>query len=163
VGNLYNKGVVQPLLKCISQGEGRELLCEINKGMCGSHIGPHALSAKALRQGFHWPTHIKDAENMVRTYRDCQTFAPHQAKPLASTQLIAPTWPLQRWGMHLVGPLPMAQGGNRFTVISIEYFTRWIEAKPLATNTLETIKMFFWQNIVCRFGVPSLLKVDNGK
>jgi hypothetical protein len=25
-GTLYKKGVVQPLLKCISQGEGRELL-----------------------------------------------------------------------------------------------------------------------------------------
>ena len=54
-------------------------------------------------------------------------------------------------------------GGNKFAVVAIEYFTRWIEAKPLATITSKTIKNFFWQNIVCRFGVPSLLTVDNGK
>jgi len=54
-------------------------------------------------------------------------------------------------------------GGNKFTVIAIEYFTRWIEAKPLATITSETIKKFVWQNIVYRFGVPSLLIVDNWK
>jgi hypothetical protein len=60
-GLLYKKGIVQPLLKCISHGEGKELLQEIHSGMCGSHIGPRALSAKAIRQGFYWPTHIKDA------------------------------------------------------------------------------------------------------
>jgi len=54
-------------------------------------------------------------------------------------------------------------GGNKFTVVAIEYFTRWIEATPLATITSETIKKFFWENIVCRFGVPRLLTVDNGR
>jgi len=142
-GNLYKKCVVQPLLKCISQAEGRELLQEIHYGTCGSHIGPRALSAKALRQGFYWPTHIKDAEEIVKTYKACQTFSPVQSGPSAPTQLISPSWPLQRWGMDLVGSMPTAQGGNKFIVVAIEYFTRWIKVKPLATITSETIKKFF--------------------
>jgi len=161
--NLYKKGVVQPLLKCISQTEGRELLQELHSGICGSHIGPHALSAKALRQGFYWPTHIKYAEEIVKTCKACQTFSPIESGPSAPTQLISASWPLQRWGMDLVGPMPTARGGNKFAVVAIKYFTRWIEAKPLATITSETIRKFFWQNTVCRFGVPSLLIVDNGK
>ena len=52
-GVLYKKGVVQPLLKCISQSEGIELLQEIQSGICGSHIGSRALSTKAIRQGFY--------------------------------------------------------------------------------------------------------------
>jgi hypothetical protein len=68
---LYKRGVVRPLLKCITQSEGRELLQEIHSGMCGSHIGPRALSAKAIRQGFYWPTHIKDAEQIVKTCEAC--------------------------------------------------------------------------------------------
>jgi len=141
-GILYKKGVVQPLLKCISQIEGRELLQEIHSGICGSHIGPRALSTKALRQGFYWPTHIKDAEEIVKTCQACQTFSPIQSGPSAPTQLISASWPLQRWGVDLVGPMPTAQGGNKFAVMAIEYFTRWIEAKPLATITSETIKKF---------------------
>jgi hypothetical protein len=78
------------------------------------------------------------------------------------TQLIQPTWPLQRWGLDLLGPLPPAQGNLKYVVVAVEYFSKWIEAKPLATITSVTIQKFFWQNIVCRFGVPKAITVDNG-
>jgi hypothetical protein len=47
--------------------------------------------------------------------------------------------------------------------VAIEYFTKWIEARAVSTITSKTAQKFFWQNIVCRFGVPSELTVDNGK
>jgi transposase InsO family protein len=47
-------------------------------------------------------------------------------------------------------------------VVTVEYFSKWIEAKALATITLATIQKFFWQNIICRFGVPESITVDNG-
>jgi hypothetical protein len=46
--------------------------------------------------------------------------------------------------------------------VEVEYFSKWIEAKPLATITSTTVQKFFWQNIVCRFGVPKAITVDNG-
>jgi transposase InsO family protein len=46
--------------------------------------------------------------------------------------------------------------------VAVEYFSKWIEAKPLATITSATIQKFFWQNIVRRFGVPKAITVDNG-
>jgi hypothetical protein len=60
-------------------------------------------------------------------------------------------------------PTTTFAGGNKFIVVAIKYFTRWIEAKPLATITLEIVKKFFWQNIICRFGVLRTLTMDNGK
>jgi hypothetical protein len=64
--------------------------------------------------------------------------------------------------MDIVGPLPTAQGNFKFVVVAIEYFTKWIEARPLATITSTTIRKFFWQQIIYRFGVPKELTVDNG-
>jgi hypothetical protein len=64
--------------------------------------------------------------------------------------------------MILVGPLPTAPGNLRYVVVTVEYFTKWIEAKPLALITSQTVKKFFWQQIICQFGVPRLLIVDNG-
>jgi hypothetical protein len=59
--------------------------------------------------------------------------------------------------------LPTTQGNLKFTFVAIEYFTKWIEARAVSTITSKTAKKFFWQNIVCRFGVPSELMVDNDK
>jgi hypothetical protein len=65
-------------------------------------------------------------------------------------------------GSGLLGPLPPAQGNLKYVVVAVEYFSKWIEAKPLATITSTTVQKFFWKNIVCRFGVPKATTVDNG-
>jgi transposase InsO family protein len=62
----------------------------------------------------------------------------------------------------LLGPLPPAQGNLKYVVIAVEYFSKWIEAKPLATITSAKVQKFFWKNIVCRFGMSKAITVDNG-
>jgi hypothetical protein len=57
-GQLYKKGVSQPMLKCVTETEGVQILCEVHSGTCGSHAGPRALAAKVIRQGFYWPAMI---------------------------------------------------------------------------------------------------------
>jgi IS30 family transposase len=47
--------------------------------------------------------------------------------------------------------------------VVVEYFSKWVEAKPLLSITSTTIQKFFWQNIICHFGVPHKVTVDNGK
>jgi ribonuclease HI len=161
-GELYKHGVCSPLLKGLSRTEGIELMKEIHAGLCGSHIGSRPLLAKVFRQGFYWPKAYSDAADLVQKCENCQKCARDQKQPSSLTQLIQPTWPLQRWGLDLLGPLPPAQGNLRYVVVAIEYFSKWIEAKPLATITLVTVQKFFWQNIVCRFGVPKAITLDNG-
>jgi hypothetical protein len=161
--NLFKLGVCAPLLKCITQGQGIKLMKEIHGGMCGSHIAVRALAGKAFRQGFYWPMAIKDVEQIVKTCKACQFAAKHQRRPGAPSQLITSSWPLQRWGMDIVGPLPTAQGNFKFIVVVVEYFTKWIEARPLATITSVSIRKFFWQQIICRFVMPRELTVGNGK
>jgi hypothetical protein len=61
----------------------------------------------------------------------------------------------------LLGPLPPAQGNLKYVVVVVEYFSKWIEAKPLATITSAIVQKLFWQNIICRFGVPKAITFDN--
>jgi ribonuclease HI len=161
-GELYKYGVCSPLLKCLSRTEGQELMKEIYAGLCGSHIGSRPLLGKVFRQGFYWPKAASDATGLVQKCENCQRCAKDQKQPSSLTQLIQPSWSLQRWGLDLLGPLPPAQGNLIYVVMAVEYFSKWIEAKPLATITSATVHKFFWQNIVCRFGVPKAITVDNG-
>nr|GEZ28815.1 reverse transcriptase domain-containing protein [Tanacetum cinerariifolium] len=47
--------------------------------------------------------------------------------------------------------------------VAIDYFTKWIEAKSVATITGNQIKKFAWDNIVCRFRLPEEIISDNRK
>jgi hypothetical protein len=153
-GELFKQGVCSPLLKCISKAEGQELVKEIHLGICGAHIRSRPLLGKVFRQGFYWPKAASNATDLVQKCENCQKCARDQKQPSSLTQLIQPTWPLQRWGLYLLGPLPPAQGNLRYVVVAVEYVSKWIEAKPLAMITSTTVQKFFWQNIICRFGVP---------
>jgi hypothetical protein len=48
-GQLYNKGISQPMLKCITETEGIQILHEVHNGTRGSHSGTRALAAKVIR------------------------------------------------------------------------------------------------------------------
>jgi IS30 family transposase len=65
--------------------------------------------------------------------------------------------------MDIVRPLPITQGNCKSAAVAVDYFTKWVEAKPLANMKAPTIQKFFWQNIICKFRVPRELTVDNGK
>jgi len=50
----------------------------------------------------------------------------------------------------------------KYLVVAIEYFTKWIEAEPMARITTHKIQHFEWKNIIFRFEVPKNLVSDNG-
>nr|GEX40209.1 reverse transcriptase domain-containing protein [Tanacetum cinerariifolium] len=60
-------------------------------------------------------------------------------------------------------PFPEGPGKVKFLIVAIDYFTKWVEAKAVATITGGQVKKFIWDNIVCRFGIPGQIISDNGK
>ena len=47
-------------------------------------------------------------------------------------------------------------------MVGTDYFTKWVETKPLANIRDVDVKRFVWKNIVTRFGIPHTLISDNG-
>ncbi|GJV83751.1 reverse transcriptase domain-containing protein [Tanacetum coccineum] len=70
---------------------------------------------------------------------------------------------IRHWGIDIAGPFPEGPGKVKFLIVAIDYFTKWIEAKAVATITGNQVKKFVWDNIVCRFGLPGEIISDNGK
>ena len=161
--SLYKRGFFTPILKCIARKDADYVLREVHEGVCGNHIGARALSGKALRQGYHWPTMLRDVTNLVRK---CKIFQEHAkvshlpSEPL--TSVISP-WPFQQWGLDILGPLPIGKSQCKFIIVAVDYFTKWAEAQPLATIIEQKIHNFVWRSIICRFGIPRALVSDNGK
>lgn len=53
-------------------------------------------------------------------------------------------WPFAQWGLDLFGPMPEGKGQVRYTVVAVDYFTKWAETKALATITATRIETFVW-------------------
>ncbi|GJZ72542.1 reverse transcriptase domain-containing protein [Tanacetum coccineum] len=118
--------------------------------------------AKAIRQGYYWPTMHMDARNVTQKCDSCQVHAPVLRRPkMLMTSIMVP-WPFYQWGMDILRALPQASGKLKFVIVAIDYFTKWIEAKSLARITGKNVKKFVWENIVCRFGLPRIIVTDNG-
>ena len=76
---------------------------------------------------------------------------------------ITSSWPFTQWGIDILGPFSEAPGRVKFLLVAVDYFTKWIEAEPLATITGRNVAKFVWKNIMCRFGIPHTIISDNGK
>ncbi|XP_077229834.1 uncharacterized protein LOC143862648 [Tasmannia lanceolata] len=160
---LYKRSYTLPYLKCLRPSDALLALQETHEGICGEHLGGKALAIKILLRGLYWPTLRKDALSLVKKCEKCQKFSPavHQP-PVPMAPIISPL-PFAVWGMDILGPFPPASGGREFVVVAIDYFTKWVEAEPLAKITEQNVQNFFWKSVVCRFGIPRVLITDNGK
>ena len=67
----------------------------------------------------------------------------------------------ERWGIDIVGPLPLTQQGNKYIIVAVDYFTRWPEARPLKIATAVTAADFIYEEIICRFGTPKVIQSDH--
>ena len=162
-GTLYKRGFSTPILKCVGKEDANYVLKEVHEGICGNHIRARSLAVKTLRQGYYWPTILKDGTEMVKK---CKIYQEHaQISHLSSEPLTSITspWPFQQWGLDLLGPLSVGKRQCKFIVVGVDYFTKWAEAKPLATITEQNVCNFVWRSIICRFGIPRALVFDNGK
>ena len=53
-------------------------------------------------------------------------------------------------------------GNKKYLLVGTDYFTKWVEAEPLANIRDVDTKRFIRKNILTRFGVPHVFILDNG-
>ena len=104
----------------------------------------------------------KEAQEYVRKCDQCQRFAPNIHQPGGVLKPLSSPWPFAQWGLDIVGPFPKALGNKKYLLVGTDYFTKWVEAEPLANIRDVDVKKFIWRNIVPRFGTPRTLVSDNG-
>jgi hypothetical protein len=155
---LYRRGTSSGVLM---REEGKGILEEIHKGVCGNHASSHTLVSKAFRQTFYWPTALGNTEELVRRCQGCQYFAKQQHVPAYKLVTIPPTWPFACWGLDMIGPLPTVPGGFNRVLVAIDKFTKWIEVKPITCPKADRV-LDFLDELVHRYELPHRIITDLG-
>ncbi|GAU47765.1 hypothetical protein TSUD_193020 [Trifolium subterraneum] len=159
---LYRRGFSIPLFKCVEEARVEFILQEIHEGINGQHIGGRSLARKALRAGYYWPTMQNDAKDHVLRCDKCQRHGDMHLAPANELKMLISPWPFAWWGMDILGPFPTAARQVKYLIVSVDYFTKWIEAEPLAKISAPHILRFFKRNVLARFGIPQVVVTDNG-
>ncbi|GJZ64461.1 integrase, catalytic region, zinc finger, CCHC-type containing protein, partial [Tanacetum coccineum] len=99
-----------PIINCLERGVWPEdqnkanyVICEIHMGACNMHLKAGLVVAKAIQQGYYWPTMHQDAREEIRKCDSCQIHAliPKLPKTLM-TSIMAP-WPFFSVGNGCLG------------------------------------------------------------
>ena len=92
----------------------------------------------------------------------CQRFALNIYQPGGVLNTLSSPWPFAQWGLDIVGPFPKVEGNKKWLLVGTDYFTKWVETKPLANIRDVDVKRFVWKNIVTWFKIPYTLISNNG-
>ena len=103
-----------------------------------------------------------DAADYVKKCDPCQRMSPILKSPVQDLVSISSPWPFAQWGIDIVGPLPTAPAQKKLLLVTIDYFSKWIEVDAFASIKDIDVTRFIWKNIVCRFDIPRSIVSDNG-
>ncbi len=135
------------------------LLYTFHNDPTAGHVSAKKMLEK-LRSRYFWPNMTKDVEQYVQSCYQCQMKQP--IRKINELHPIPPSRIFDRWGVDVVGPLPITQQQNRYIVVAVDYLSRWQEAKPLKEATASTIANFLYYEIICRYGCFKHLHTDRG-
>ncbi|GKD49347.1 reverse transcriptase domain-containing protein [Tanacetum coccineum] len=162
-GNLYKRSFFTPWLRCVAPPQTDKIIKEIHEGSCGFNAEPRSLVVRITKQGFYWPSMHREVAKAIQDCKKCKEESAIRKAGTSGAIAAGSTWPFSHWGIHIIGPLPMAPGGLQFLAIAVEHSTKWVEAKPLTTINGRQVEKFVWEYVVCRFGVPRIISSKEEK
>ncbi|XP_071709113.1 uncharacterized protein [Rutidosis leptorrhynchoides] len=134
-GILYRKSFTEPYLRCVGPAHAKQIIQEMHEGACSKHSSYRTIVSRIKRMGYFWPPMYRDTYDLIVNCEACQIHAPVNRSPRRNMIPIHPAWLFCKWGIDVVGPFPRGVRNVKFLVVTIDYFTKWVKAKPLSTIT----------------------------
>ena len=66
------------------------------------------------------------------------------------------------WSLDFAGPLPITRRHNKYVLVMIEDFSKWIELVALPNKFSEGAAYAFLDRVLSRFGAPAEVLTDQG-
>jgi len=155
-GQLFKRCGPQPPVKVIFDPDlHAQILNQAHEEL--GHRGIYGVF-QAIQQRFYWPQMYQDVTHHVRSCHECQIHSTRKAEvPLTVS-------PSPRLFMKIyvdVMLMPKARG-YRYLVAARDDLLLAAEGCALRHANAESLAKFFWEEIICRYGVIAQIVTDNG-
>jgi len=70
---------------------------------------------------------------------------------------------MEEISLDLMGPFPESSAGNKYVIVLVDSFSKWVEAYPIPNIEAKTVAEKVVMEFISRFGVPHTIKSDRGR
>ena len=111
-----------------------------------------------------WHEMSTDVTLYVKTCAICSKNKKPRIKPKAQLGSYHAGARMERVHLDMMGPLPPeSDKGNKYIMVMVDQFSKWVEIQPLAEISAETTARAAIDNFFSRFGYPLQIHTDQGK
>ncbi|XP_023212871.1 uncharacterized protein LOC111615673 [Centruroides sculpturatus] len=147
-------------VKCLCVGDTMQIPLIEHYHEMGGHSGAEK-TLKKMRGKYFFPNMKRKIKHFINRCEICQKFNRTTHK-VPIQEVTHPNEPMQVIAVDVIGPVPESRRGNRYIIVFIDMFTRFIEAIPVPEVSSKTIADSLFENIVCRYGGGQTLISDRG-
>ena len=104
-----------------------------------------------------------DVKTWIKECDVCSSRKGPRNKQKAPLQLYTVGAPMERIAIDIMGPLPVSKNGNKYLLVTMDYFSKWPEVYPLPNQEARTVATVLVREFFCRFGIPMELHSDQGR
>ena len=158
----WDYGAWQSWLLVVPSQLKEEMLVHFHDAPTGGHLGVNK-TLERLRQRCFWYGMSRDVQVYVTTCAECNQNKRLRANPRAPLQCYQAGNSGDRVHMDILGPFLESHRGNKYVLMMVDQFTRWLELQALGMQDAATVAQAFFESYTVRFGVPFVIHTDQGK
>ena len=114
----------------------------------------------AINNKYKWPRMHQDIENYVKKCIICSKGSGENIN--TQHRAIRTTSPNELWEVDIIGYLNLTRKGNKFILVAIDHYTKWIETKEIKSKDKITVSKALEEIVINRHGAPQRIYSDNG-
>lgn len=116
-----------------------------------------------IRERFYWVNCKEDVKTWCRKCEVCATGNGPRGRKKAPMRQYNVGSPFERIAIDVLGPLPESQAGNKYILVAMDYFSKWVEAYAIPNQDAVTVSNILVKELFWRFGAPLELHSDQGR
>ena len=139
-----------------------EILAGCHDCPTSGHLGIQK-TLDRVKRSFMWHELSTDVSVYVRSCPVCNKNKKANVKPRAGLRSFRAGAPMECVHMDILGPFPPSESGNRYILLMVDQFTKWVEIHPIPDQTAERTARMAVDQFFSRFGAPLQIHTDQGR
>ena len=112
-------------------------------------------TTEKVSRNYWWPGLSLSVKSYVAACSFCQKNKNKTSTPVGELHpILPPTRMFSLMGIDHLGPFRLTTNGNRYLLVAIDYLSKWVIAKPVASTAATLIRTFLETEVIAQHGYP---------